>query len=209
MFNIDWDEPGELDDSQIQNLLNVMKTIIERPMLLFQGGPTYHIINNCAIFMAHFLNKLHSEGVGYESAKALFEEVLDAYNGSRMVLNSHRNKLPYQLRCHELPRPNMRADAKNGENVINFSKVPLCTCRNCQDCVMMGSSSEEVAKRAKTTAVAKSVSEDTKSSTSSSTNEYDRHRSELEKEFDVDDRALLVVLSRMISPPTKRGQVSI
>ena len=202
VFNMDRDDPGESNHSEIQNLLSVLKAIIERPILLFQGGPTYHITNNCAIFMAHFINKLHMDGIGQESAKALFDEVFDVYNGSRIVLNNHRCKLPHQLRCHEIPRPNIFADAKKGEAIIDLSKLSLCTSLKCQHCIMTGRSFEKVSKRAKMTARAKSVSEDTKSSASSSS-EFEGCTFESKEEFDVDDRALLAVLSRIVSPYSK------
>jgi len=202
IFSINADDPGELDDSQIQNLITVLKAIIERPIMLFQGGPTYHIMNNCTIITAHFLNKLYSEGINFESAKALFEEVLDIYNGARMVLNSHRTKLPPQLRCVEIPRPNLTANSKNREPVFDFGKTPLGSCRTWQSRVLPESISPDVVKRVRVRA--KSSSEDTKSSASSSTNEYERYRSELEREFDVDDKALLLVLSRIITPSTRK-----
>ncbi len=202
IFSVNADDPGELDDSQIHNLINVLKGIIERPIMLYQGGPSYHIVNNCAIITAHFLNKLHPEVIGYDSAKALFEEVLDVYNGARMVLNSHRTKLPPQLRCVEVPRPNLTAHGKNREPVIDFGKISLSSCRTWQSRVLSEGVSSDVVKRVRVST--KASSEDTKSSTSSSTNEYERHRSELEREFDVDDRALLVVLSRIITPSTRK-----
>ena len=171
---------GEADNFQIQRIFNVLEGVMERPILLFQGGPTYHIFNNCAIFLAHIINKLHADGFNDVFAKAQFEVALNVYNGSRIVLEKHRSKLPHRLRCHEIPRPNIAAN--NGELVIDMSNVSLCPSRNCQDCIAMGIPAKEVAKRL-----------------SINIDKNNWQRSESEKEFDVNDHALLSVLCRIIS----------
>lgn len=172
----------ESGNFQLHSILNVLEGILERPILLSQGGPTYHIMNNCAIFLAHIINKLKASGLDTNSDQ--FAHALNVYNGSRIVLEKHRSKLPYRLHCHEMPTPNITAAASNGGLVFDMSNVPLCLSSNCQESVAMGITTAEVARRL--------VS-----------NKYDKNnhwqRTESEREFDVNDRALLAVLSRIIS----------
>jgi len=164
---------------QTQSLIEVLEVIMERPISLFQGGPTYHIVNNCAILLAHEINDLHLDGLVDESARTKFHTAVNIYNGSRMVLMKHRSKLPQRLRCHEIPAPNIAPTA--GEPVVDLRTVPLCRSRNCQDCVAAGIPAKEVALRV------------------SNYDESRRDQSELEKEFDMNDQSLLALLSRIIS----------
>lgn len=172
--------------SQIHNIIAVLEGIMERPILLFQGGPTYHIMTNCAIFLAHIINKLHADGVeNNEFAKAQYEVALNVYNGSRLVLEKHRSKLPSQLQCHEVPIPNTGAKSSSREVVIDLNSMALCPSRNCQDCIARGSmSAKEMAKRVVVVST-------------NSNGKNGQQKSDAEREFDVNDRGLLVVLSRM------------
>lgn len=172
----------EVENFQTQIIFYILEGIMERPMLLFQGGPTYHLINNCAIFLAHIINKLHEDVSDNEFAQAQFEVALDIYNGSRLVLEKHRSKLPNRLQCHGIPSPNVSA-ASNGEPVIDLSNVSLCSSRNCQDCIATGISAKELAERVSTN--------------NNNNNRSNGLKSESEREFDVNDRALLAVLSRI------------
>eukprot|EP00581_Thalassiosira_minuscula_P002544 CAMPEP_0183741912 /NCGR_PEP_ID=MMETSP0737-20130205/63432_1 /TAXON_ID=385413 /ORGANISM="Thalassiosira miniscula, Strain CCMP1093" /LENGTH=666 /DNA_ID=CAMNT_0025977403 /DNA_START=15 /DNA_END=2015 /DNA_ORIENTATION=+ len=171
---------GEAEDFQMQKIFNILEGMIERPILLSQGGPTYHIFNNCAIFLAHIINKFHAGGLNDVFATAQFEVALNFYNGSRIVLEKHRSKLPHRLRCHEIPRPHL--NASSGELVIDMSNTSLCNSRNCQACIAVGISPKEAAKRV---------------STNNDSNNW--QKSDSEKEFDCNDHALLSILRRIIS----------
>ncbi|KAL7537786.1 hypothetical protein ACHAXR_008077 [Thalassiosira sp. AJA248-18] len=178
------------NSSQLQASCHVLEGIVERPSLLFQGGPTYHIINNCAIFLAHKINTLYPESLKSAAALSQFEAALNVYHGSRMVLEKHRNKLPHRLRCHEIPKPDIASAEDDAGPVIDFSQSLLCPSRNCLDCVTVGMTAAETAKR-----VASATNEDK--------SHHGQTKSELEKEFDVNDRALLGVLSQIISQEEK------
>lgn len=141
---------------------------------------TYHAVNNNAILLAHVINKSHKDGLNDVFTRAQFEVALNLYNGSRILLEKHRGRLPHQLRCHEIPRPN--AAAKSGELVIDLSNITLCRSRYCQDCVAPGINAKEVDQRI-------SVSAD----------KNNRLQSDAEKEFNMNDQALLLTLSRVIS----------
>lgn len=170
----------ETDKVRSQEILNVLEATMERPCLLSQGGPTYHAVNNNAILLAHVINKSHKDGLNDVFTRAQFEVALNLYNGSRILLEKHRGRLPHQLRCHEIPRPN--AAAKSGELVIDLSNITLCRSRYCQDCVAPGINAKEVDQRI-------SVSAD----------KNNRLQSDAEKEFNMNDQALLLTLSRVIS----------
>lgn len=92
---------GEISENQLQSTMNVLSNVLDRPALLY-GGPTLHIVNDCAILLGRYINKLREED-------ALFQDELDLYNSARMCMRSHNNKIPSSLRCNELPRPNLGA----------------------------------------------------------------------------------------------------
>ena len=100
-------------EPQFQKILDVLEKMLERPMLLSQGGPTFHLLNNCVICLARIINKFHADGLNDVFAKAQFEVALNIYNASRVVLEKHRSKLPQRLRCHEIPRPTTAAKKSN------------------------------------------------------------------------------------------------
>jgi len=121
-----------------QSILNILEGIIDRPILLYQGGPTYHIITNCAILLAHKINKLHSTVIKdhNECLKEQYDTALDIYNMARLVLEKHRSKLPLRLQCHEVP--SVSATANESGLLIDLSNMTMCTSYNCLDCVAMG-----------------------------------------------------------------------
>lgn len=119
-------EPDSLD---IRSIFSVLEIMMEQPILLFQGGPTYHIINSCTILLAHKINKLPSNDL---DSALLLHQALDIYNGSRMTLEKHRSKLPLQLRCRKLPTPSP-ATIISGGPVIDLSGVFTCMSLNLQD----------------------------------------------------------------------------
>lgn len=119
-------EPESLD---IQSIFCVLESMMEQPILLFQGGPTYHIINSCTILLAHKINKLLSNDL---DSALLLHKALDIYNGARMTLEKHRSKLPLRLRCRKLPTPSP-ATIISGIPVIDLSGVSICMSLNLQD----------------------------------------------------------------------------
>ena len=152
----DEEEAGGFTDSQIQSLLSVSNAVIDRPLLLFQAGPTYHMISNTAVQLSHLLNGLHSnrmqelasgEAPG-EMESALFDEVLDTYIALRKILEMHRRKLPLLLRCHKLPRPNMMKSNEPGVPFIDLAETHMCASRGCQGFVLMACSPCVAAERA-------------------------------------------------------------
>ena len=220
----DEEEPGGFTDSQIQSLLSVCNTMIEHPLLLHQPGPTYHMVSNAAILLCHLLNGMYStkcmdeqqpnpaaNGGGPESTSpgdmeaALFEEVLDTFLSIRKLLNIHRRKLPMRLRCHGIPRPThlsilagtFSSTDNSCKTFIDLGETIMCSCKGCQGFVLMACSPCVAAERA---AAAAEMNEEVIAAreTEGETNdECDMH--ELGAEFDLDDDALLNVLSRIIS----------
>jgi hypothetical protein len=154
----------------IESLFDVLESVIERPILLHQGGPTYHIINSCTIRLAHKINTLQCNDLD----NMQFQKALSVYNGSRMMLEKHRGKLPQRLRCCELPIPNHTQE--NGRPMIDLSGVSLCMSHNFQNF-------NDATERASILAVfERGIVQTSKS-----------------EELDINDTALLTVLSRVIS----------
>ena len=171
----------EMNNVTLQSILNVIEGIMERPILLFQGGPTYHIITNCVIYLARMINK-YSNDVQDDD----YDRALDIYNGSRLVLEKHRKKLPYRLQCHELPR----ASTSNTTSteimpVIDLSNMNMCTSFTCQDCVAIDGNST-VDKKEIATNKKKAVTNNNGQKSDS-------------EELDINDQALMWALSRIIS----------
>jgi hypothetical protein len=152
----DEEEAGGFTDSQIQSLLSVANSVISRPLLLYQAGPTYHMVSNVAVQLCHLLNGLHankdkdkSQGQPLgEMESALFNEVLDTYIALRKILNDHRRRLPLLLRCHGLPRPNLLVGNEPGASFIDLGKTLMCASRGCQGFVLMACSPCVAAERA-------------------------------------------------------------
>lgn len=119
-------EPESLD---IQSIFSVLEIMMEQPILLFQGGPTYHIINSCTILLAHKINNLQSNDL---DSALLLHKALDIYNGSRMTLEKHRSKLPRRLQCRKLPTPSPSTIISGGP-VIDLSGLSTCMSLNLQD----------------------------------------------------------------------------
>ena len=191
----------EMKNVQLQSILNILLTIMERPILLFQGGPTYHIVTNCAIFLAHRINKLHADGSSVaESTKRQYDMALNVYNGSRLMLEIHRRRLPRTLQCHALPSLSlsmMTATTANKKDdpVINMKKMTLCTSYTCHNCAdMCGVVVPKKGEDDKNGALpAKPVN-----------NKLKRQTSQSEQELDINDQALLAALSRIISQESRR-----
>lgn len=138
-------------DAQVQSILFVCNTTIERPLLLHGGGPIYHIISNAAIILCHLLNgmygRMNDENPDSlnDMETTLFEEVLDTFTAIRKLLNMHRRKVPIQLRCHYFPRAQM--GTKNSD-LIDLNETIMCKCRGCQGFVLMKCSPCVAAERA-------------------------------------------------------------
>lgn len=107
-----------IKDVQIQNIFTLLDVVMEYPILLFQFGPTYHIIHSCILVLAQKINEIK-----HDRDNELFEKALSIYNGSRLVLEHHRSKLPLRLQCHELPIPCSTKHSRGP--VIDVSNVPF------------------------------------------------------------------------------------
>jgi hypothetical protein len=195
-------KPGGFSDSQIQSLIGVCNTIIEYPILLFQGGPTYHMVTNAAILLCHVLNGIYAnrdkKGEDPQSAMqdALFEEISDCCIAVRKLLNAHGKKLPPHLRCHKIPRPsfsliNRRNEQTDDSLFIDLGETLMCQCIGCQGFVLMACSPCVAAERA--------IAASRMQGTRAVQEEENEDVSELYNEFDLSDDMLLEVLSRIIS----------
>lgn len=207
----DGDGGGGFTDSQVQSLLSVCNTVIENPYLLHHGGPTYHMVTNAAILLCHLLNGMYENmqggdgtnpGAG-EMEQALFEEVLDTLAAIRKLLQVHRRKLPVKLRCHGIPRPAvLNFSAPSSQRVvkpfIDLGETLLCACRGCQGFVLMACSPCVAAERARA-ANAKREMEAKLEEEAEEAGDLDTELAELAGEFDLDDDALLSMLSQLIT----------
>ena len=149
-------ESSGFTDTQIQSFLSACNTAIDHPHLLYQGGPTYHMITNSAIMLCHVMNGLYADKDSSpmipdsDMEAALFNEVLDTYIAVRKLLNAHRRKVPVLLRCHGLPRPNLLHSRDNTADVpfIDLGDTQMCSSRSCQGFVLMACSPCVAAERA-------------------------------------------------------------
>jgi len=196
------DDEGQsgFTDSQIQSLLSVCNTALENPLLLHHAGPTYHMVSNAAVLLCHLLNGMYSmkQNGGFGAMEAtLFEEVLDTLIPIRKLLTIHRRKLPVKLRCHGIPRPRM--DPPTGrEPFIDLGETLLCSCRGCQGFVLMACSPCVAAERARTASERMQV-EMSAEAEAIELGEIDKELDDLGAQFNLDDDALLGMISSLIS----------
>ena len=219
---------GGFTDSQIQSLLAVCNTAIENPFLLGHAGPTYHMVTNAAVLLCHLLNGMYAmkvntdnrtggstggssgtQGNGFGQMEAtMFEEVLDTYVSIRKVLMIHRRKLPVKLRCHGLPRPSfyglgsppVATDNPNTPpSFVDLGETLLCSCRGCQGFVLMACSPCVAAERAREARLRMSVESSQEAEAVELGGDLDRELDVLGEEFNVDDDALLNMISSLIS----------
>lgn len=198
--NGDEESTGSFTDSQIQSLLSACNTVIANPFLLHHGGPTYHLVSNAAVMLCHLLNSMYitkgPDGVQQtgDMEAAMFEEVLDTLIAIRKILVTHRRKLPVKLRCHGIPRPPLGLPP-DGKPLIDLGETLLCACRGCQGFVLMACSPRVAAERARKAAAWRRVEEarDTELEAAD-----DKELEDLSKAFDLDDDALLGMLSQLI-----------
>ena len=201
--NGDEDETGGFTDSQIQSLLSVCNTTIENPFLLHHGGPTYHMVSNAAVMLCHLLNGMYAmkgaDGVrkSGDMEAAMFEEVLDTFIAVRKLLVIHRRKLPVKLRCHGIPRPSLGLP-EEGKPFIDLGETLLCACRGCQGFVLMACSPCVAAERARSAALKRKV-EAAREAEVDATDPIDKELDDLSNDFNLDDDALLGMLSQLIS----------
>ncbi|KAL9188332.1 hypothetical protein ACHAXT_006710 [Thalassiosira profunda] len=168
IVNID----NEAEDLQLEKICSILENVIVQPMLLFQGGPTYHLINNCAILLAHIINSLHDNGFEVEGSRAKFDAALDVYKGSRILLARQRKRLPAQLQCNEIPAPDVASSGNEEGPVIDVGQISLCPSRK-------DVPSKEAAKRV------------------TSADSDEKPTSKEEEAFATNDKELLAVLSRL------------
>jgi hypothetical protein len=200
----DEDAVSGFTDGQIQSLLSVCNTAIENPLLLYHGGPTYHMVSNATILLCHLLNGMHamdasfSNGTSREMEAAVFEEILDTVLSVRKLLNIHRRKLPVRLRCHAIPRPNMCGPGE-GQLFIDLGETLMCGCRGCQGFVLMACSPCVAAERARAAELQKEQEAQYESQSLLDINDLDRALYDLENEYEIDDDALLKMLSSIVT----------
>jgi len=212
--NSDEEGQGGFTDSQIQSLLSVCNTALENPYLLHHAGPTYHMVTNAAILLCHLLNGMYAmrNNGGFGSMEAtLFEEILDTFIPIRKLLTIHRRKLPVKLRCHGVPRPSFDLPKERSSSSSNGSDTPstqqpfidlgetlLCSCRGCQGFVLMACSPCVAAERARSATSRMNV-EQAQEAAAVEMGEIDKELDDLGAEFDMDDDALLGIISSLIS----------
>lgn len=196
-------------DSQIQSLLAVCNTAVENPLLLHHAGPTYHMVTNSAVLLCHLLNGMHAmkqSGQFGPMEAAMFDEVLDTYIAVRKLLTIHRRRLPVKLRCHALPRPNLAAFSAGSNDssdplisapFVDLGETLLCACRGCQGFVLMACSPCVAAERARD-ATKRKDAEVVQEAQMADLGELDQELDGLNAEFEVDDDALLSMISSLI-----------
>jgi hypothetical protein len=189
-------------DSQIQSLLSVCNTVLENPYLLHHAGPTYHIVTNAAVLLCHLLNGMYAmneDGSMGPMETTLFEEVLDTLLPIRKLLTIHRRKLPVKLRCHGIPRPHIdRPPKSSGQPFVDLGETLLCSCRGCQGFVLMACSPCVAAERARAAENRMKV-EEAQEAEAVEMGEIDRELEDLSAQFDLDDDALLGMISNLIT----------
>lgn len=150
--NADDPNASGMTDRQVKNLLKVCDIIVQNPLLLHSPGPVYHMVSNAAIMLCHLLNGLYTKiNVGGDNShmnKMMFDEVLDSLLAVRKILCIHRKALPFGLRCHGIPRPQLLPPPNDDSPLINMGDTLMCYCRGCQGFVLMGCSPCVAAERA-------------------------------------------------------------
>ena len=196
--NGDDEESGGFTDSQIQSLLSVANIVIENPLLLHHAGPTYHMVSNAAVMLCHLLNSMYmmKQQMGGGMEAAMFEEILDTFTALRKLLVIHRRKLPIKLRCHSIPRSSL-VPPTDGKPFIDLGETLLCACRGCQGFVLMACSPVVAAQKAQAAATKRSV-EAAREAQVEATDELEKALVDLNHDFNMDDDALLGMLSQLI-----------
>jgi hypothetical protein len=205
--NSEEDGNSGFTDSQIQSLLSVCNTAVENPFLLHHAGPTYHMVTNAAVLLCHLLNGMHAmkqNGQFGPMEAAMFDEVMDTFIAIRKLLTIHRRKLPVKLRCHGIPRPSLHAasdhegSGQQQKPVVDLGETLLCACRGCQGFVLMACSPCVAAERARDATKRRDV-EMAQERQMVEMGEVAQEVEGLESEFDMDDDALLGMISSLIS----------
>jgi hypothetical protein len=205
------DKSGGFTDAQIQSLLSVCNTIIDKPYLLYQGGITYHMVSNSAILLCHLMNGIYakrdvsSEKPLGDMEAALLDEVLDTFIAVRKLLHAHRRKIPVLLRCHGLPRPNL-VNLQRG-NVseapfINLGDTHMCASRSCQGFVLMACSPCVAAERAQAAERARQEQRNNSIEDEFLKDgewDFDDGLNSVVDELDLDDEALLSILGKIVA----------
>jgi hypothetical protein len=205
--NGDEDDSGGFTDSQIQSLLSVANIVIENPLLLHHAGPTYHMVSNAAVMLCHLLNSMYmmkggaagfkaEQQLGGGMEAAMFEEILDTFTALRKLLVIHRRKLPIKLRCHSIPRPPV-VSPTDGKPFIDLGETLLCACRGCQGFVLMACSPVVAAQKAQAAATKRSV-EAAREAQVEASDHLEKALVDLNHDFNMDDDALLGMLSQLI-----------
>lgn len=191
---------GGFTDSQIQSLLSVCNSAVENPLLLHHAGPTYHMVSNAAVLLCHLLNGMYlmkSKNQFGPMEATMFEEVLDTFVAVRKLLTIHRRKLPVKLRCHGIPRPSLDG-VDDDQPFIDLGETLLCPCRGCQGFVLMACSPCVAAERARSASSRLDVAA-AQETEAAELGEVSSGAVELRAEFDLDDDALLSMISDLIA----------
>jgi hypothetical protein len=197
---------GGLGETHIQKLVKACKIVMGNPLLLFQGGPTYHMVSNAAIMLCHIINDLYGKVSTSDADSTLLDEVLDTFLAIRSLLVSHRKKLPQILRCHGIPRPAAlrpaQAESTRGSNApfIDLGETYMCRCRGCQGFVLFGCSPCIAAERAvKAKKLLDAELNDVDEYVADDISEFDKELKDIANDFDLDDDTLLSILGKIIS----------
>lgn len=194
------DGSTDFTDNQIHGLLEVANTIVENPLLLYHGGPTYHMMSNTAVLIGHVLNDMHARQSGLDEMEIVltveFEDVVEIYFSLRRLLNNHRGRMPLQCRCHEIPRPNLSAGP--GLHIIDFATIFPCGSRACQGFILNACSPCVAAEREQAAALLQRKRDDDNESLVTFLEEIEPGLNALSQEFDLDDDSLLQVLSSIM-----------
>lgn len=162
------------------------------------------MVSNAAVMLCHLLNGMYAmkgpSGVQKQGdmEAAMFEEVLDTFIAVRKLLVIHRRKLPVKLRCHSIPRPPLGLPDE-GTPFIDLGETLLCACRGCQGFVLMACSPCVAAERARAAATKREVEAVRETQVEAFADDMDKELEDLSNDFNLDDDALLGMLSQLIS----------
>jgi hypothetical protein len=88
---------------------------------------------------------------------------------------------------------------KEGQPFVDLGETLMCGCRGCQGFVLMACSPCVAAERAKTATLKREMELTRESEEMLDSNDLDRALIDLESEFDLDDDALLNMLSSIVA----------
>jgi hypothetical protein len=90
-------------------------------------------------------------------------------------------------------------EPKNGQPLVDLGETLLCPCRGCQGFVLMACSPCVAAERAQAAEARIKIEETQEAEAATEFGEIDRELEDLSAQFDLDDDALLGMISNLIS----------